>query len=69
VMADTAVQMTTVDDQNNNVPRTKLSTSMSSSSAKRGATVSFHNINYSVKMNSGSLCKRKVTKKNILIEL
>ncbi|RXN08400.1 ATP-binding cassette sub-family G member 2-like protein [Labeo rohita] len=69
VMADTAVQMTTVDDQNNNVSRTKVSTSMSSSSAKRGAIVSFHNINYSVKMKSGSLCKRKVTKKNILVEL
>ncbi|XP_050952215.1 broad substrate specificity ATP-binding cassette transporter ABCG2 [Labeo rohita] len=68
-MADTAVQMTTVDDQNNNVSRTKVSTSMSSSSAKRGAIVSFHNINYSVKMKSGSLCKRKVTKKNILVEL
>ncbi|XP_073679192.1 broad substrate specificity ATP-binding cassette transporter ABCG2-like isoform X2 [Garra rufa] len=68
-MADTAVQMNTVDDQNNNVPRTKVSTNMSSSSARRGATVSFHNINYSVKMKIGSMCKRKVTKKSILIEL
>ncbi|RXN11971.1 ATP-binding cassette sub-family G member 2-like protein [Labeo rohita] len=68
-MADTAVQMTTVGDKNNNVSRTKVSTRMSSSSPRRGATVSFHNINYSVKMKSGFICKRKVTKKNILIEL
>lgn len=31
--------------------------------------MSFHNISYSVKMKSGFLCKRKVTQKNILIEL
>ncbi|XP_073678917.1 broad substrate specificity ATP-binding cassette transporter ABCG2-like [Garra rufa] len=68
-MADTGVQMKRVRDVDNSVSRTKVSTSMSSPSAKRGATVSFHNINYSVKMKSGFICKRKVTKKNILIEL
>ncbi|XP_058619421.1 broad substrate specificity ATP-binding cassette transporter ABCG2-like isoform X2 [Onychostoma macrolepis] len=68
-MADTAVQMTGVEDQNNNESGTQVSTRMSFSSPRRGATVSFHNINYSVKMKSGFLCKRKVTQKNILIEL
>uniref|UniRef100_A0A673K9T5 ATP-binding cassette sub-family G member 2-like n=1 Tax=Sinocyclocheilus rhinocerous TaxID=307959 RepID=A0A673K9T5_9TELE len=42
---------------------------MSFSSLRRGATVSFHSINYSVKMKSGFLCKRKLTQKNILIQL
>uniref|UniRef100_A0A8C1NMT7 ATP-binding cassette, sub-family G (WHITE), member 2a n=1 Tax=Cyprinus carpio TaxID=7962 RepID=A0A8C1NMT7_CYPCA len=68
-MADTAVQMTGVGDVDNNVSRTPVSTRMSFSSPRRGATVSFHNINYSVKMKSGFMCKRKVTQKNILIEL
>ncbi|XP_059384534.1 broad substrate specificity ATP-binding cassette transporter ABCG2-like isoform X2 [Carassius carassius] len=66
-MADTAVQMT--GDLNNNESRAPVSTRMSFSSSRRGATVSFHNINYSVKMKSGFMCKRKVTQKNILIEL
>ncbi|XP_052450742.1 broad substrate specificity ATP-binding cassette transporter ABCG2 isoform X16 [Carassius gibelio] len=66
-MADTAVQMT--GDLNNNQSRTPVSTRMSFSSPRRGATMSFHNISYSVKMKSGFLCKRKVTQKNILIEL
>ncbi|RXN08398.1 ATP-binding cassette sub-family G member 2-like protein [Labeo rohita] len=68
-MADSGVQLTRVSGVDNHVSRTKVSTRMSSSSSKRGATVSFHNINYSVKMKSGFICKRKVTKKNILIEL
>uniref|UniRef100_A0A8C1ZJS7 ATP-binding cassette, sub-family G (WHITE), member 2a n=1 Tax=Cyprinus carpio TaxID=7962 RepID=A0A8C1ZJS7_CYPCA len=67
-MADTAVQMTGVGDVDNNVSRTPVSTRMSFSSPRRGATVSFHNINYSVKMKSGFMCKRKVTQKNILID-
>uniref|UniRef100_A0A672PER9 ATP-binding cassette, sub-family G (WHITE), member 2a n=1 Tax=Sinocyclocheilus grahami TaxID=75366 RepID=A0A672PER9_SINGR len=49
--------------------RTPVSTRMSFSSPRRGATVSFHSINYSVKMKSGFLCKRKLTQKNILVEL
>ncbi|XP_016409203.1 ATP-binding cassette sub-family G member 2-like [Sinocyclocheilus rhinocerous] len=64
-MADTAVQLTGVRDES----RTPVSTRMSFSSPRRGATVSFHNINYSVKMKSGFLCKRKLTQKNILIQL
>ncbi|XP_051737150.1 broad substrate specificity ATP-binding cassette transporter ABCG2 [Ctenopharyngodon idella] len=68
-MGDTAVQLTRVIELENHVSRTPVSTSMSSSASRRGATVSFHNINYSVKMKSGFLCKRKVTRKNILIEL
>uniref|UniRef100_A0A673N692 ATP-binding cassette, sub-family G (WHITE), member 2a n=1 Tax=Sinocyclocheilus rhinocerous TaxID=307959 RepID=A0A673N692_9TELE len=51
-MADTAVQLTGVRDES----RTPVSTRMSFSSPRRGATVSFHNINYSVKMKSGFLC-------------
>ncbi|XP_052450752.1 broad substrate specificity ATP-binding cassette transporter ABCG2-like [Carassius gibelio] len=66
-MADTAVQMT--GELNNNQSRTPVSTRMSFLSPRRGATMSFHNINYSVKMKSGFLFKRKVTQKNILIEL
>ncbi|KAM9445036.1 broad substrate specificity ATP-binding cassette transporter ABCG2 [Clarias gariepinus] len=34
-----------------------------------GATVSFHNIHYSVKSKTGFLCKQKKTRKNILIDL
>ncbi|KAF4096257.1 broad substrate specificity ATP-binding cassette transporter ABCG2-like [Onychostoma macrolepis] len=68
-MADTTVQMIGVGDLNNNVFRIPVSTRMSFSSARRAATVSFHHINYSVKMESGFMCKRKVTQKNILIEL
>ncbi|XP_016388589.1 ATP-binding cassette sub-family G member 2-like, partial [Sinocyclocheilus rhinocerous] len=68
-MADTAVQLTGVRDVDNNESRTPVSTRMSFSSLRRGATVSFHSINYSVKMKSGFLCKRKLTQKNILIQL
>ncbi|XP_043086116.1 broad substrate specificity ATP-binding cassette transporter ABCG2-like isoform X2 [Puntigrus tetrazona] len=68
-MADTAVQLTRVRDVDNNVSRTPVSTRMSFSASRRGATVSFHDINYSVKMKSGFLCKRKVDQKNILIQL
>uniref|UniRef100_A0A8B9JPX6 ATP-binding cassette, sub-family G (WHITE), member 2d n=1 Tax=Astyanax mexicanus TaxID=7994 RepID=A0A8B9JPX6_ASTMX len=35
----------------------------------RGSTVSFHNIQYSVKMKSGPLCKKKVITKDILQDL
>ncbi|KAG5844911.1 hypothetical protein ANANG_G00133180 [Anguilla anguilla] len=34
-----------------------------------GSTVSFHNINYNVELKSGPICKRKVTVKEILIDL
>ncbi|GAA6093328.1 broad substrate specificity ATP-binding cassette transporter ABCG2 isoform X1, partial [Tachysurus ichikawai] len=34
-----------------------------------GATVSFHNIHYSVSVRAGILCKQKKTQKNILIDL
>ncbi|XP_076840638.1 broad substrate specificity ATP-binding cassette transporter ABCG2 [Brachyhypopomus gauderio] len=39
------------------------------SASLRGATVSFHNIHYRVDTRSGILCKRKVTHKDILIDL
>ncbi|XP_077074756.1 broad substrate specificity ATP-binding cassette transporter ABCG2 isoform X1 [Siphateles boraxobius] len=68
-MADTDVQLTGVQGLENKVSRTHVSTSMSSSASRRGATMSFHDINYNVKMKSGFLCKRKVTRKNILIDL
>ncbi|XP_041926462.1 broad substrate specificity ATP-binding cassette transporter ABCG2-like [Alosa sapidissima] len=38
-------------------------------SRPKGSTVSFHNINYSVKESRGLLCKRKSTTKDILIDL
>uniref|UniRef100_A0A8C1XC41 ATP-binding cassette, sub-family G (WHITE), member 2a n=1 Tax=Cyprinus carpio TaxID=7962 RepID=A0A8C1XC41_CYPCA len=69
VMAHTAVQMNRVGHLDNNVSRTPVSTRMSSSSSRRGATVSFHSISYSVKMKSGFLCRRKLTQKSILIQL
>ncbi|XP_073794813.1 broad substrate specificity ATP-binding cassette transporter ABCG2 isoform X1 [Danio rerio] len=62
-MADTRVELTGVLDLQNHV-----NTGVSSSPSRRGATVSFHNINYSLKMKSG-FCKSKSTKKNILIGL
>lgn len=34
-----------------------------------GATVSFHNIHYSISSRAGILCKQKKTQKNILIDL
>ncbi|ROL01492.1 ATP-binding cassette sub-family G member 2 [Anabarilius grahami] len=68
-MGETAVQLTRVIELENHVSRTPVSTSMSSSAPRRAATVSFHDINYSVKMKSGFLCKRKVTRKHILIDL
>ncbi|XP_062372133.1 broad substrate specificity ATP-binding cassette transporter ABCG2-like [Sardina pilchardus] len=40
-----------------------------STSRPKGSTVSFHNINYSVKESRGLLCKRKNTTKDILIDL
>uniref|UniRef100_A0AAR2LYE4 ABC transporter domain-containing protein n=1 Tax=Pygocentrus nattereri TaxID=42514 RepID=A0AAR2LYE4_PYGNA len=43
--------------------------SFSSSSSRHGATVSFHKIHYAVEMKSGWLCKRKVTHKDILIDI
>ncbi|XP_051955907.1 broad substrate specificity ATP-binding cassette transporter ABCG2-like isoform X2 [Xyrauchen texanus] len=68
MMADTALQMDRVGDNGNTVSRTTMSNTFSSSSRK-GATVSFHKIQYSVKMKSGFLCKRKVRRKDILIDL
>uniref|UniRef100_H2ZVB0 Broad substrate specificity ATP-binding cassette transporter ABCG2 n=1 Tax=Latimeria chalumnae TaxID=7897 RepID=H2ZVB0_LATCH len=40
-----------------------------SSRDPRGATVTFHNINYRVKLKSGILCRRKVTIKEILTDI
>ncbi|KAG1940405.1 broad substrate specificity ATP-binding cassette transporter ABCG2 [Pimephales promelas] len=68
-MADTVVQLTSVQGLENHVSPKHVSTRMSFSASRRGATVSFHDINYNVKMKSGFLCKRKVTRKNILIDL
>ncbi|TRY59369.1 hypothetical protein DNTS_013990 [Danionella cerebrum] len=61
-MTDKGIQLTQVMDLENNV-------SVSSFSPQRGATVSFHNINYSVTMKSGFLCKRKISQKHILNNL
>ncbi|XP_051515164.1 broad substrate specificity ATP-binding cassette transporter ABCG2-like isoform X2 [Myxocyprinus asiaticus] len=68
MMADTALQLDRVGDNGNTMSRTPVSTTFSSSSRK-GATVSFHKIHYSVKMKSGFICKRKITRKDILIDL
>ncbi|KAK7129482.1 hypothetical protein R3I94_017635 [Phoxinus phoxinus] len=68
-MADTVVQLSGVGGLENNLSQSHVYTNVSSPAARRGATVSFHNINYNVKMKSGFLCKRKITPKNILIDL
>uniref|UniRef100_A0A8C9VPL2 ATP-binding cassette, sub-family G (WHITE), member 2a n=1 Tax=Scleropages formosus TaxID=113540 RepID=A0A8C9VPL2_SCLFO len=44
-------------------------TTVTSISSPHGATVSFHNIQYKLKLKSGPLCKRKVTTKEILVSL
>lgn len=67
-MGDTAVPLTGVNVVGNSGTKSRSLVSTMSTS-RRGATVSFHNINYSVKMKSGFLCKRKITQKDILIDL
>nr|XP_055044667.1 broad substrate specificity ATP-binding cassette transporter ABCG2 isoform X1 [Misgurnus anguillicaudatus]XP_055044668.1 broad substrate specificity ATP-binding cassette transporter ABCG2 isoform X1 [Misgurnus anguillicaudatus] len=67
-MGDTAVQLTGVNEVGNSGTKSRPLVSTMSTS-RRGATVSFHNIHYSVKMKSGFLCKRKITQKDILIDL
>ncbi|XP_072553441.1 broad substrate specificity ATP-binding cassette transporter ABCG2 [Salminus brasiliensis] len=52
---------------NGNLERS--TTSSSGPISRRGATVSFHKIHYAVEMRSGFLCKRKITHKDILIDL
>lgn len=67
-MGDTAVPLSGVNVVGNSGTKSRSLVSTMSTS-RRGATVSFHNINYSVKMKSGFLCKRKITQKDILIDL
>ncbi|KAI4884478.1 hypothetical protein NFI96_014100 [Prochilodus magdalenae] len=60
-------QMSELVSQNGTVSSVVVTTE--TTKQKHGATVSFHNIQYSVKMRSGPLCKRKVTTKHILQDL
>lgn len=55
-----------VEDSGSNGTSRKLGTGVKS---PNGSTVSFHSINYSVELKSGPVCKRKVTTKEILIDL
>ncbi|XP_066527286.1 broad substrate specificity ATP-binding cassette transporter ABCG2 isoform X2 [Hoplias malabaricus] len=68
-MSEQSIHLPNVGSSGNGKLALKASSSSSSSSFRRGATVSFHKIHYAVEMRSGLLCKRKVTHKDILIDL
>uniref|UniRef100_A0A8K9XI12 ATP binding cassette subfamily G member 2 (JR blood group) n=1 Tax=Oncorhynchus mykiss TaxID=8022 RepID=A0A8K9XI12_ONCMY len=57
----------------NGTPRTKVITSSTmvelNKLQPRGSTVSFHSIQYKVKLKTGPLCKRKNTAREILVDL
>uniref|UniRef100_A0A3B1IJX0 ATP-binding cassette, sub-family G (WHITE), member 2a n=1 Tax=Astyanax mexicanus TaxID=7994 RepID=A0A3B1IJX0_ASTMX len=68
MMSEQSIHLPNVGSSKNG--RLERTTSSSSTScSRRGATVSFHKIHYAVEMRSGFLCKRKVTHKDILIDL
>jgi hypothetical protein len=57
----------------NGTPRTKVITSSTmvelNKLQPRGSMVSFHSIQYKVKLKTGPLCKRKNTAREILVDL
>ncbi|XP_028273746.1 ATP-binding cassette sub-family G member 2-like [Parambassis ranga] len=59
----------TEDTGTNGIKRSKVGTAMDQNKQPRGSTVSFHNIQYKVHLKSGILCKRKVTPREILMDL
>uniref|UniRef100_A0A8C7NXW8 Broad substrate specificity ATP-binding cassette transporter ABCG2 n=1 Tax=Oncorhynchus mykiss TaxID=8022 RepID=A0A8C7NXW8_ONCMY len=77
IMTDRAnhisVAMTEDVTSTNGTPRTKVITSSTmvelNKLQPRGSTVSFHSIQYKVKLKTGPLCKRKNTAREILVDL
>ncbi|KAL7864150.1 hypothetical protein AOLI_G00155700, partial [Acnodon oligacanthus] len=67
-MSEQSIHLPNVGRSGNGKREVSASSSFSSSS-RHGATVSFHKIHYAVEMKSGWLCKRKVTHKDILIDI
>uniref|UniRef100_A0A4W5RAJ1 ATP binding cassette subfamily G member 2 (JR blood group) n=1 Tax=Hucho hucho TaxID=62062 RepID=A0A4W5RAJ1_9TELE len=67
------VAMTEDVTSTNGTPRTKVITSSTmvelNKLQPRGSTVSFHSIQYKVKLKTGPLCKRKNTAREILVDL
>uniref|UniRef100_A0A8K9XHN7 Broad substrate specificity ATP-binding cassette transporter ABCG2 n=1 Tax=Oncorhynchus mykiss TaxID=8022 RepID=A0A8K9XHN7_ONCMY len=68
-----SVAMTEDVTSTNGTPRTKVITSSTmvelNKLQPRGSTVSFHSIQYKVKLKTGPLCKRKNTAREILVDL
>ncbi|KAL2098049.1 hypothetical protein ACEWY4_007256 [Coilia grayii] len=63
------VNLQMVEDMGTNgLKRPKVNT-METGKSQHGSVVSFHNIEYKVKMKSGPICKRKITAKDILVDL
>lgn len=53
----------------NGTVRSKVMAAMDQNKQPRGATVSFHNIQYKVQLKSGLLCRRKTSPREILVDL
>ncbi|CAN9510294.1 unnamed protein product [Ophioblennius macclurei] len=53
----------------NGVAGSKVGSSADRNNQRRGATVSFHNVQYKVQLKSGLFCKRKITSRDILLDL
>uniref|UniRef100_A0AAZ3RS53 Broad substrate specificity ATP-binding cassette transporter ABCG2 n=1 Tax=Oncorhynchus tshawytscha TaxID=74940 RepID=A0AAZ3RS53_ONCTS len=68
-----SIAMTEDVTSTNGTPRTKVITSSTmvelNKLQPRGSTVSFHSIQYKVKLKTGPLCKRKNTAREILVDL
>lgn len=53
----------------NGTARSKVVAAMDQNKQPCGSTVSFHNIQYKVKLKSGFFCKRKTSPREILVDL
>ncbi|XP_041641714.1 broad substrate specificity ATP-binding cassette transporter ABCG2d [Cheilinus undulatus] len=53
----------------NGMARSKIVSAVDQNKRPCGSTVSFHNIHYKVMLKSGFLCKRKITTREILVDL
>lgn len=64
------INIAMVDDiDSNGTGRSKVDTAVERNKQPCGSTVSFHHIQYKVKMNGGIFCKRKTSPKEILVDL
>lgn len=57
------------DTGTNGTARSKVVTALDQNKQRRGSTVSFHNIQYKVQLQSGFFCKRKTSPREILVDL